>query len=246
MFDQSDHSKPAIVLVHGAWADASCWYGVIEKLHAAQYTVYAPPNPLRGLASDAATIATFVNAIAGPVILVGHSYGGSVISVASPSTPHVAGLVYIDAFAPDEGESPLSILASSPPPPADLFSPVRFADGTDADVYFTPKYYGPVFASDVPAAAAALMAVTQRPLTGSALNEKAPAALGWKAIPSWYVVGDADLVIPPPVQLMMAQRAKSHITHVNGSHPSMIVHPEATVDAILAAVNAVGGVASSA
>jgi pimeloyl-ACP methyl ester carboxylesterase len=235
MFDSSGTAKPAIVLVHGAWADASCWNGVITQLHTAGYTVYAPPNPLRGLASDAATIATFVKAIPGPVILVGHSYGGAVISVASPSGPNVTALVYIDAFAPDEGESCLSILASSPPPPADLFTPVPLTGG-DADLYFTPKYYGAVFASDVPAATSALMAVTQRPLTGSALNEKAPSAQGWKTIPSWYVVGDADLVIPADIQLMMAQRAKSHITHVQGSHPSMIQHPEATVDAIMAAV----------
>jgi len=236
MFDSSGSAKSAIVLVHGAWADASCWNGVIPRLHTAGYTAFAPPNPLRGLASDAATIATFVKAIPGPVILVGHSYGGAVISVASPSGPNVAALVYIDAFAPDEGESCLSILASSPPPPPDLFTPVPFATGGDADVYFTPKYYGAVFASDVPAEISAVMAVTQRPLTGSALNEKAPSAQGWKTIPSWYVVGDADLVIPANIQLMMAQRAKSHITHVQGSHPSMIQHPEATVDAIMAAV----------
>jgi pimeloyl-ACP methyl ester carboxylesterase len=238
MFDQSDRTKPAIVLVHGAWADASCWNGVIAQLHTAGYTVYAPPNPLRNLASDAATLVTFVKSISGPVILVGHSYGGAVISVASPSTPNVNALVYVDGFAPDQGESCLSILASSPPPPADLFTPVPFATGGDADLYFTPKYYGAVFASDVPAAAASLMAVTQRPLTASALNEKAPSAEGWKTIPSWYVVGDGDLVIPPSVQLMMAQRAKAHISHVSGSHPSMIQHPEATVAAVTAAVHA--------
>jgi len=238
MFDQSDRAKPAIVLVHGAWADASCWNSVISLLHSAGYAVYAPPNPLRGLASDAATIATFVKSISGPVILVGHSYGGAVISVASPGNPKVKALVYVDAFAPDEGESCLSILASSPPPPEDLFTAVPFATGGDADLYFTPKYYGAVFASDVPAATASLMAVTQRPLTASALNDKAPSAEGWKTIPSWYVVGDADLVIPPAVQLMMAQRAKAQITHVDGSHPSMIQHPEATVDAILAATHA--------
>ena len=238
MFDQSDRAKPAVVLVHGAWADASCWSGVITQLRAADYTVYAPPNTLRGLATDAATIATFVKSISGSVILVGHSYGGAVISVASPSTPSVRALVYIDAFAPDEGESCLSILASSPPPPPDLFTPVPFADGSDADVYFTPKYYGAVFASDVPAEASSIMAITQRPLTASGLNDKAPAAEGWKTIPSWYVVGDGDLVIPPSVQLTMAERAKAHISHVNGSHPSMIVHPEATVDAIMAAIHA--------
>jgi len=237
MFDPSDSEKPAIVLVHGAWADASCWNGVITQLHTAGYTVYAPPNPLRGLASDAATIATFVKSIFGPVILVGHSYGGAVISVASPNDPNVKALVYVDGFAPDEGESCLSILASSPPPPADLFTPVPFATGGDADVYFTPQYYGAVFASDVPAAMSSIMAVTQRPLTASALNDKAPSAEGWKTIPSWYVLGDLDLVIPPPVQLMMAQRAKAQITHVQGSHPSMIQHPEATVDAIMAAIH---------
>jgi pimeloyl-ACP methyl ester carboxylesterase len=131
-------------------------------------------------------------------------------------------------------------LAPSPPPPEDLFTPVPFATGGDADLYFTPKYYGAVFASDVPAAIASLMMVTQRPLTASALNEKAPSGAGWKTIPSWYVIGDGDLVIPPSVQLMMAQRAKAQITHTAGSHPSMIQHPEATVDAILAAVRATG------
>ena len=236
MFDQSsDSKKPAIVLVHGAWADASCWNGVIAQLHAAGYTVYAPPNPLRSLASDAATIATYVKSIPGPAILVGHSYGGAVISVASPSTPNATALVYVDGFAPDEGESCASILSSSPPPPQDLFTAIPLATGGDADLYFTPKYYGAVFASDVPPAMSSLMAVTQRPLTAGALNEKAPSALGWKTIPCWYVVGDGDLVIPPSVQLMMAERAKAQITHVQGSHPSMIQHPEATVAAIDAA-----------
>ncbi len=239
MFDQSGNSNPAIVLVHGAWADASSWNGVIPELLSAGFRVYAPPNPLRGLASDAATIATFVQSVPGPVILVGHSYGGAVISVASPNAANVRALVYVDAFAPDEGESCLSILAGTPPPP-DLFTPVPFADGSDADVYFTPKYYAPVFASDVPAATASILTVTQRPITGSALNEKAPSAQGWKSIPSWYVVGDADLVIPPAVQLMMAQRAKATISHVNGSHPSMIQQPQATVAAITAAIEGTG------
>jgi pimeloyl-ACP methyl ester carboxylesterase len=232
---ESDKAKPTIVLVHGAWADASSWNSVIAPLLGAGYAVYAPPNPLRGLALDAATIATFVKSIPGPVILVGHSYGGAVISVASPTDPNVRALVYVDAFIPDEGESPLGLLASYPPPPKDLFTVVPFAAGGDADVYLTQKYYGLVFASDVPVAKAAIMATTQRPLTNIALNEKAPAAEGWKTIPSWYVVGDADNVIPPPLQMMMAQRAKARITHVKGSHPSMIQHPEATVSAIIAA-----------
>jgi pimeloyl-ACP methyl ester carboxylesterase len=231
-------AKPAIVLVHGAWADASSWNGVVSSLTDAGFTVYAPPNPLRGLASDAASIATFLKTVPGPIILVGHSYGGAVISVASPGDPKIKALVFIDAFAPASGESCLSILASAPPPPKDLFTPVPFqtSSGGDADLYLAPKYYGAVFASDIPAPIATVMAITQRPITASALNEKAPEAEGWKTIPSWFVVGDVDNVIPPSIQLSMANRAKAHITHVHGAHPSMIEHPEATVAAILAAV----------
>lgn len=231
----SGNARPSIVLVHGAWADASSWNGVIAPLLKAGYSVYAPPNPLRGLASDAATMANFVKSIQGPVILVGHSYGGAVISAASPNDPNVKALVYVDAFVPDEGESPLSLLAPYPPPPKDLFTAIPFAAGGDADVYLAQKYYGPVFASDVPPGTASVMGVTQRPITGSALNEKALSAEGWKTIPSWYVVGDADMVIPPALQVKMAERAKAHITHVKGSHPSMIEHPEATLAAIMAA-----------
>jgi pimeloyl-ACP methyl ester carboxylesterase len=241
----SGREKPTIVLVHGAWADGSSWNGVIARLQKSGFTVYAPPNPLRGLTSDAATIATFVKSIQGPVILVGHSYGGAVVSVAAPSDPNVKALVYVDAFAPDEGESPLSLLASYPAPPKDFFTPVPLATGSDADIYMAQKYYGPVFASDIPRATAAAMAAAQRPITGSALNEKAPAAEGWKTLPSWYVVGDADNVIPPPLQMMMAERAKAHITHVKGSHPSMIQHPEATLAAIAAADEATRATAAS-
>jgi pimeloyl-ACP methyl ester carboxylesterase len=242
MFEKND--KPAIVLVHGAWADGTSWNTVIPKLVAAGFPVYAPPNPLRGLASDAASIAAFAKAVPGAVILVGHSYGGAVISVASPGNANIKALVYVDAFAPDEGETLGGILAGSPPPP-DLFIPVPFGTSGDADLYFNPKYYGAVFASDVPEPAASLMAITQRPLTASSFNEKTPAAVGWKTLPSWYVVGDADLVIPPALQLKMAERAKATITHVNGSHPSMIQHPEATVDAILAATHGIETSASA-
>ncbi len=234
-------AKPTIVLVHGAWADASSWNPVIVQLQRAGFTVLAPPNTLRGLATDAATVANLVKSVPGPVVLVGHSYGGAVASVASASDPNVKALVYVDAFVPDAGDSCLSLLAGGPPPPQDLFVPVPFATagGGDADLYFNPKYYGAVFASDEPAAVSAIMAVTQRPLTNSALADKAPAAEGWKTIPSWYVVGDADLVIPPKAQLFMATRAKAHITHVaGGGHPSMLSHPETTVAAIVAAASA--------
>jgi pimeloyl-ACP methyl ester carboxylesterase len=234
-------AKPTIVLVHGAWADGSSWNGVIKLLQDAGYTVMAPPNELRGPANDASVISTFIKSIPGPVVLVGHSYGGFVISVASAGNPNVKALVYVDAFVPDGGDTLYSLLANSPAPPKDLFVPIPFttATGKDVDLYFSTKYFAAVFASDVPAAMSSLMAVTQRPLTASAFSEKAPAEEGWKTIASWYVVGDADLVIPPAAQLSMATRAKAHVSHVpGGSHPSMIMHPEATVAAIEAAAAA--------
>jgi pimeloyl-ACP methyl ester carboxylesterase len=229
------NAKPTIVLVHGAWADASSFGAVITKLQAAGYTVCAPPNELRSLASDARVISTFVKTIHGAVVLVGHSYGGAVISVASVGNPNVKALVYVDAFAPDAGESPLSLLSTYPSPPKDFFVPVSFAGG--ADVYIAHKYYGKVFAQDVPEAEAAAMAAEQRPISAAALSEKAPANEGWKTIPSWYVVGDDDLVIPPPLQIRMAERAKAHVSHTHGSHPSMIEHSDATVAAIEAAAS---------
>jgi pimeloyl-ACP methyl ester carboxylesterase len=230
-------TKPTIVLVHGAWADASSWNGVIKALKTDGYPVFAPPNPLRGVASDAASIAAFIKTIPGPIILVGHSYGGTVISVASAGNAKIKALVFVDAFVPDGGDSCLSLLASAPPPPKDLFVPVPFATagGGDADLYLSPKYYNAVFASDIPAPIASVMAITQRPIANSALGEKAPEAEGWKTIPSWYVVGDLDNVLPPSIQLFMATRAKAHISHVRGAHPSMIEHPGATVEAIVAA-----------
>jgi pimeloyl-ACP methyl ester carboxylesterase len=232
-------AKPTVVLIHGAWADASSWDGVIKALRTDGYPVFAPPNPLRGVASDAASITAFLKTIPGPIILVGHSYGGTIISAASAGNSKVKALVFVDAFVPEGGESCLSLLASAPPPPKDLFVPVPFATagGGDADLYLSPKYYGAVFASDVPAPIAAVMAITQRPIANSALNEKSPEAEGWKTIPSWYVVGDEDHVLPPAIQLFMANRAKAHISHVHGGHPSMIEHPGATVEAIVAAAN---------
>jgi pimeloyl-ACP methyl ester carboxylesterase len=164
-----------------------------------------------------------------------------VISIASAGNPKVRALVYVDAFVPDGSDTLFSLLASSPAPPKDLFVPIPFttATGKDVDLYFNTKYFGAVFASDVPTAMSSLMAVTQRPLTASAFSEKVPPTEGWKSIPSWYVIGDADRVIPPAAQLSMATRAKAHVSHVpGGSHPSMIMPPEATVAAIEAAAAA--------
>jgi pimeloyl-ACP methyl ester carboxylesterase len=235
-------AKPTIVLVHGAWADSSSWNGVVDLLLKDGYTVRAVPNTLRGLAADAAVVATYLKSVPGPVVLAGHSYGGSVISVASANAPNVKALIYVDAFAPDAGESVESELASAPPPPPDFTIAVPFTtpDGNDADLYVNAKYFGAVFASAEPPDVAARLAATQRPFAARCLKDKTSDAVGWKTIPSWYVIGDADKVIPPDIQVKFAARAKSKIFHVpGGNHPSMIAHPEVAVAAIRDAANAV-------
>jgi pimeloyl-ACP methyl ester carboxylesterase len=240
-------SKPSIVLVHGAWADASSWSGVISRLQDDGYTVYAPPNPLRGLASDSAYLASFLATISGPIVLVGHSYGGVVISNAATGNPNVKALVFVDAFVPDQGES-LMALASAPPPPGQPGS--CLADAThvfnfvpisgDVDVYIKQSVFPSCFANDLKPDRAAVLASEQRPLAGSVLNaiSGAPA---WKTIPSWYLVGKLDLVIPPFAQIFMAQRAHSTIAFVNAAHPAMISHPEAATDLIEQAAQSLQG-----
>jgi pimeloyl-ACP methyl ester carboxylesterase len=239
---EDQQAKPTIVLVHGAWADSSSWNGVVDLLLKDGYNVRAVPNTLRGLAADAAVVATYLKSVAGPVVLAGHSYGGSVISVASANAPNVKALVYVDAFAPDAGESVESELASAPPPPPDFTIAVPFTspDGNGADLYVNSKYFGAVFASAEPPDVAARLAATQRPFAARCLTDKTPEAVGWKTIPSWYVIGDADKVIPPDIQAKFAARAKSKIYHVpGGDHPSMIGHPEIAAAAIRDAANAV-------
>jgi pimeloyl-ACP methyl ester carboxylesterase len=240
--EDQQKTKPTIVLVHGAWADSSSWNGVVDLLLKDGYTVRALPNTLRGLAADAAVVSTYLKTVTGPVVLVGHSYGGSVISVASAGAPNVKALVYVDAFAPDAGESIHAELASAPPPPPDftIAVPFKAAGGNGTDLYVNAKYFGTVFASAEPPDVAARLAATQRPFAERCLTDKAPAAVGWKTIPSWYVIGDADKVIPPDILLKFATRAKSKIYHVpGGDHPSMIAHPDVTVAAIRDAVAAV-------
>jgi pimeloyl-ACP methyl ester carboxylesterase len=192
-------TKPTILLVHGAWADSSSWNGVVDLLLKDGYTVRALPNTLRGLSADAAVISTYLKSVAGPVVLAGHSYGGSVISVASANAPNVKALVFVDAFAPDAGESVQSELASTPPPPSDFTIAVPFtaSNGNEADLYVNSKYFGTVFASAEPADVTARLAATQRPFAARCLTDRAPEAVGWKTIPSWYVIGDADRSFRP-------------------------------------------------
>ena len=239
---EAQSAKPTIVLVHGAWADSSSWNGVVDLLLREGYNVRAVPNTLRGLEADAAVVSTYLKTVSGPVVLVGHSYGGAVITVASANSPNVKGLVYVDAFAPDAGESIEEEYAGTPPPPADFTIKVPFTTSTESgiDTYVNAKYFGTIFASAETPQVAARLAATQRPFAARCLTDKAPVAIGWKTIPSWYVMGDADKVIPPDLQQKFATRAKSKIYHVpNGDHPSMIAHPEVTVAAIKDAASAI-------
>jgi pimeloyl-ACP methyl ester carboxylesterase len=246
--DSTSTPKPSIVLVHGAWADGSSWSGVISRLQEEGYTVYAPPNPLRGLAPDSAYLASFLKTITGPIVLVGHSYGGAVITNAATGNSNVKALVYVDAFVPDAGES-LGALASVPPPPGQngscvggdptqVFNFVPIAG--DVDLYLKPNLFPSCFANDLNADKAAVLASEQRPVVLSAFNDKSGAP-AWKTIPSWYLVGKLDLVIPPYAQLFMAQRAHATIAYVNAAHPAMISHPEAAADLIEQAAKSLQG-----
>src|SRR6266496_2259122 len=200
--------KPSIVLVHGAWADGSSWSRVVGLLQVQGYTVYVPPNPLRGLASDSAYIASFLQTITGPIILVGHSYGGAVITNAATGNPNVKALVYVDAFAPDQGETvlplagPDSDLAVDPTTVFD-FVPYPGAPAGDIDLYLKQSVFLTSFANGVPPPTASVLYATQRPITLSAGNQPSGVP-AWKTIPSWYLVGTEDKVIPPTQQRFMA------------------------------------------
>ncbi|MBV8528428.1 MAG: alpha/beta hydrolase [Candidatus Dormibacteraeota bacterium] len=235
--------QPTIVLVHGAFADASSWNGVVELLLNDGHDVVAPPNPLRGIAIDSAYIASVLSQIDGPVLLVGHSYGGAVNSNAATKAANVVGLVFVAAFAPDEGEtlgdvegaSRDSVLAS-----AQLIRtyPAGSNGETAPEVLVDPAQFHTAFAADVPAGQAAVMAVTQRPVAAAAFTEKnGPPA--WKNLPCWTVVATGDKAAGTDVIRAQALRAKSTITEVEGSHVIMVSQPQAVTDVILQALGAV-------
>jgi pimeloyl-ACP methyl ester carboxylesterase len=234
------HPKPTVVLVHGAWADGSSWNGVTQRLLKAGYPVRVPPNPLRSLTKDSQTLADFLSTITGPVVLVGHSYGGAVITNAATGNANVKALVYVDAFAPEAGETifPLvgadSALAVPDPSTVFDFAPYPDAPDGDADLYLNHTTFLTSFATGVPAATAELLYATQRPLAFSAGNQ-ASGVPAWKTIPSWYLLGTQDKVITPAAQLSMAQRAGSHIVRVRAGHLSLVSHPRETADLIITA-----------
>ena len=241
---KSSAASPTVVLVHGAYADGSSWNGVIERLQAKGLSVVVPANPLRGIAIDSAYIAGVLQQTPGPVLAVGHSYGGAVITNAAAGADNVVGLVYVAAFAPDEGEtlgaaeagSKDSVLQS-----ALVTHNYPSSNGGGAGVEFTidPSKFRAAFAADLPAAEAALAAATQRPVAEAAFSEPGgPPA--WKKLPSWAVVAKGDKAAGADVIRSQAQRAGANITEVEGSHVIMISQPDVVTNVILDAIAAVG------
>jgi pimeloyl-ACP methyl ester carboxylesterase len=229
-----ESTKATIVLVHGALADSSSWNGVISKLQADGYTVIAAADPLRSLKSDSDYVSRVVKNVNGPVVLVGHSYGGSIITNAATGADNVKALVYVAAYAPEAGESAFDLTGKFPGSmlPDALAPPIALADGAH-DLYVQQDKFGPVFAADVPERQVKLMAATQRPVTDVALKD-ASGPPAWKSIPSWFVHGSADKVIPPAAHAFMAQRAgaKDTIVVEGASHVVMISHPSVVANLI--------------
>lgn len=236
-------ATPTVVLVHGAFADASGWAGVITRLQAAGIAVMAPANPLRGVSVDVAYLASVVAQIPGPVLLVGHSYGGVVISNASPMAENVVGLVYVCAFLPDEGESVQSLADQATDSllgPA--LRPAQFPnpDGGEpgVELYIDPASFHEVFCADLPDEQAAYMAVSQRPAAATGFGEPS-GPVGWKTLPSWALISPNDVTIGPSGERFMAERAGATIVEVDASHVAMISQPQATTDLIMTALEAV-------
>lgn len=233
--------KPTIVLVHGAFADSSSWNGVIARLQHDGYPVIAAANPLRGLDSDSSYVSSLLSTIPGPVILVGHSYGGEVITNATVGHANVKALVYIAAFAPAQGETGLALIGKNPGSqlgPALIVRPYAVTGGGGADGYVDPAKFHAVFGADLRVATTDLLAAEQRPVDLAAFQTPSGVP-AWKTIPSWYLVAGADQAIPAATEEFMAQRADAHTVVVDGaSHLVMISHPGQVEDLIVQAAKA--------
>jgi pimeloyl-ACP methyl ester carboxylesterase len=230
--------KPTVVLVHGAFAESSSWDAVIDPLVDAGHPVIAAANPLRSLAGDAEAVADVVHAVDGPVVLAAHSYGGAVMSNVPADAGEIVGLVYANGFAPDPGEHCFQLAAMFPGSMLgpETSRPVPRSDGT-TDLYVATDSFNDVFCQDVPAAQAARMAVTQRPATQEALTEPSGERPLWRDVPSRFVIGEKDRIIPPALQHYMAERARSHRTiEIPGaSHAITVSHPGAIAHEIMEA-----------
>lgn len=224
-----------IVLVHGAWADGSCWSAVIERLQKTGSTVTAVQLDLASLAGDVTKVRQVLSVQTGPTLLVAHSYGGAVITGLGNDAPHVVGLVYVSGFAPAEGET-LKALATGGPPPAGA---VAFRTDAQGFIWLDREGFVQYFAPDVDQTHARVLAAVQKPLaTGAFLDETPYGEPAWKALPSWYLVTEQDQMIPPTGQHFMAQRAGATISSIAASHVSMISHPHVVADLILTAAQA--------
>ena len=242
MATQPGHTKPTIVLVHGAWADASGFAAEIRALRERGFRAIGFANPLRGLAADARYLADFLRSLTGPVVLVGHSYGGAVISAAATRNDHVTALVFFNGWMPDEGESIAQIFEGADGSlvgPAIRPLPFSGPDGSEGgqDLYLDLEQFHAAFAADVDRDTADVMAATQRPWSGAGFYEPSgPPA--WKTVPSWYLLCTEDQAIPAATQRFMAERASARIREVAASHASMVSQPEAATRIILEAAGA--------
>jgi pimeloyl-ACP methyl ester carboxylesterase len=229
---------PTIVLVHGAFAESASWDRVIRELQSAGHDVIAAANPLRGLAADAEAVSDLVRSIDGPVVLVAHSYGGAVISNVAADAGQITGLVYVNGFAPDAGENCFQLAAMFPGSTLGeaTVKPVPRSDGT-TDFYVASDPFHDIFCADVPAPQAALMAATQRPATQEALVEPSGEHPLWKQVPSCFLIGEEDRIIPAALQRFMANRAGARRTVElpGASHAAAVSHPDATARLILEA-----------
>jgi pimeloyl-ACP methyl ester carboxylesterase len=237
--------KPTVVLVHGAWADASSWNGEVSALLKQGYDVRAVANPLENLTTDAESVANFLKSINGPIVLVGHSYGGSVITNAAADNPNVKALVYVDAAAPDVGETNGSLSGSDSvlkqKPEAQLFDKVPYpgAPAGAVDLYLRKDIFLQNFGNDLPADVATRLWSTQRTASTSAFETPSKYA-AWKTIPSWYFISSGDQIITPTSEKAMAQRAHSKVTIFDGgSHLTLISHPDAVTAVIDQAIDSV-------
>jgi pimeloyl-ACP methyl ester carboxylesterase len=237
--------RPTIVLIHGAWADSLSWSGVIERLQRDGYTVIAAPNFLSGLQPDSEAVSDLLQTIKGPIVVVGHSYGGAVMTDAAYGNTNVKALVDVDGFLPAQGESVFQLTAAKPgscltsKPQGDIFNavPVPGEPSGDDDLYVKPSVFIACFANGLSHTEAQIAEAAQRPLLSSAgTDESGPPA--WKQIPTWDVVGTIDKIIPPAEQLFMAHRAKAHITEIHAGHLSMIAMPGAVAGVIEEAAQA--------
>lgn len=242
---EPDGIKPTVVLVHGAWADTSSWDGEVTALQQRGYDVRAIANPLENLTTDSEYVADFLVSIRGPIVLVGHSYGGSVITNAAEGNPNVKALVYVDAAAPDVGETNGSLSGSDSilkhRPESELFDKLQYpgAPAGAMDIYLKKDIFLQYFGSDLPTDEATRLWAMQRSASSSAFDTPSRYA-AWKTIPSWYFISSGDQIITPTAERAMAERARSQITVFDGgSHLTLISHPDAVTAVIEQAIDSV-------